>query len=67
MSETTLIKAPPLILDAGNRVIDRETRQQMPGIVVLNADSAAPAAPMSPYAVLKIWSEFRQSSAKTNE
>jgi hypothetical protein len=63
MSESKVIKAPRLILNKDNIVINLDTNKPAHGIAVFGSRSA-PALPAdeSPITAMERWSEFRQSS-----
>ncbi|MEI9984309.1 MAG: hypothetical protein WDN69_14525 [Aliidongia sp.] len=64
MSDATLVKAPKLVLDEDNKVVDGETGEPAHGIVVLNARVQGAEAVESPFTAMKRWGQFRQSLVK---
>ena len=64
MPVSTLVKAPKLVLDEDNKVVDRETGKRVLGIVVLSSNPPGPEASESPYTAMRRWGEFRRSLVK---
>jgi hypothetical protein len=67
MTESNLVKAPRLILDKDNKVIDLDAGATVQGIAVFDPRPAASPAGESPITAMKRWSAFRQSPAKKAE
>ena len=61
MADSTLVKAPKLILGTDHRVIDADTKVAAHGIAVFGAKLPAPAAAEDPIAAVKRWRASRQS------
>lgn len=67
MSESKPIKAPRLILDRDNKVIDLDTNTPAQGIAVFGPRPGALPAQESPTVAMQRWSEFRQTPAPKAE